>query len=44
VIDELTEFEFESIPLVVTQTIRVRFVDIGPLPPFKFDEDDEVEE
>lgn len=33
--------EFESLPLAATETVRVRFRDIGPLPPM--DLEDEVE-
>jgi hypothetical protein len=33
------EFEFEAIPLVAAQMVRVRFRDIGPLPPMDLEDE-----
>lgn len=36
------EYEFEAIPLVAVQTVRVRFRDIGQLPPPSYFKDEPV--
>jgi hypothetical protein len=40
--DPSEKYEFEAIPLVAAQTVRVRFRDIGQLPPPSYFKDEPV--